>query len=270
MKITQSLTDLMMNSDFGFADSKSIKRISAQHRDSHSQNTSGFLGLRAKCYILLEKYNYSYEEAVTKIHQVHDEHMLHNASLTSDKKSGRKHYKPFRQPSATQFYLFLIKSEPSGTKSSLPFFEKFKATCQSKSPPITNTRNRLLQKQLMRQQLRRDRYKQRTLRPQKHKKPDINSDKTKTVVSFLAIIINETVNESSFKNVPNNSHFNRKIASKKFVVYNNDMTSLPNKKISSIAGNATANKNLTPQRTNFQHFLSCIGFNEFWQIVQGY
>ena len=33
----------------------------------------------------------------------------------------------------------------------------------------------------------------------KNTRPEINSDKTKTVVSFLAIIINETVNESGLK-----------------------------------------------------------------------
>lgn len=95
------LTDLMMNSDFGLI--PKVLSVYRKHRDSHSHQADSYL--RAKLYFA-EKYNYS-KEAVTKIHQVHDEHMLHNASLTSDKKSGRKHYKPFRQPMLRNFIYFL-------------------------------------------------------------------------------------------------------------------------------------------------------------------
>ena len=95
------LTDLMMNSDFGLI--PKVLSVYRKHRDSHSHKADSYL--RAKLYFA-EKYNYS-KEAVTKIHQVHDEHMLHNASLTSDKKSGRKHYKPFRQPMLRNFIYFL-------------------------------------------------------------------------------------------------------------------------------------------------------------------
>ena len=95
------LTDLMMNSDFGLI--PTVLSVYRKHRDSHSHQADSYL--RAKLYFA-EKYNYS-KEAVTKIHQVHDEHMLHNASLTSDKKSGRKHYKPFRQPMLRNFIYFL-------------------------------------------------------------------------------------------------------------------------------------------------------------------
>jgi len=95
------LTDLMMNSDFGLI--PTVLSVYRKHRDSHSHQADSYL--RAKLYFA-EKYNYS-KEAVTKIHQVHDEHMLHNASLTSDKKSGREHYKPFRQPMLRNFIYFL-------------------------------------------------------------------------------------------------------------------------------------------------------------------
>lgn len=95
------LTDLMMNSDFGLI--PKVLSVYRKHRDSHSHQADSYL--RAKLYFA-EKYNYS-KEALTKIHQVHDEHMLHNASLTSDKKSGRKHYKPFRQPMLRNFIYFL-------------------------------------------------------------------------------------------------------------------------------------------------------------------
>jgi len=53
-----------------------------------------------------KKYNFSKLE-LTKIYQVHEEHMLHNASLISDKKTGRKNYKPFRQPMFRNFVYFL-------------------------------------------------------------------------------------------------------------------------------------------------------------------
>ena len=82
------LTDLVMNSDFGLI--PTVLSVYRKHRDSHSHQADSYL--RAKLYFA-EKYNYSKEE-VTKIHQIHDDHMLHNASLISDKKSGRQHYKP--------------------------------------------------------------------------------------------------------------------------------------------------------------------------------
>jgi glycosyltransferase involved in cell wall biosynthesis len=95
------LTDLMMNSDFGLI--PKVLSVYRKHRDSHSHQADSYL--RAKLYFA-EKYNYSKAE-VTKIHQIHDEHMLHNASLISDKKSGRQHYKPLRQPIVRNFVYFL-------------------------------------------------------------------------------------------------------------------------------------------------------------------
>ena len=95
------LTDLMMNSDFGLI--PTVLSVYRKHRDSHSHQADSYL--RAKLYFA-EKYNYSKAE-VTKIHQIHDEHMLHNASLISDKKSGRQHYKPLRQPIVRNFVYFL-------------------------------------------------------------------------------------------------------------------------------------------------------------------
>lgn len=95
------LTDLMMNSDFGLI--PKVLSVYRKHRDSHSHQADSYL--RAKLYFA-EKYNYSKAE-VTKIHQIHDDHMLHNASLISDKKSGRQHYKPLRQPIVRNFVYFL-------------------------------------------------------------------------------------------------------------------------------------------------------------------
>ena len=95
------LTDLVMNSDFGLI--PTVLSVYRKHRDSHSHQADSYL--RAKLYFA-EKYNYSKEE-VTKIHQIHDDHMLHNASLISDKKSGRQHYKPKRQPILRNFVYYL-------------------------------------------------------------------------------------------------------------------------------------------------------------------
>jgi hypothetical protein len=95
------LTDLMMNSDFGLI--PKVLSIYRKHRDSHSHKADSYL--RSKLYFA-EKYNYSKTE-VTKIHQVHDGHMLHNASLTSDKKTGRNHYKPLRRPILRNFVYFV-------------------------------------------------------------------------------------------------------------------------------------------------------------------
>ena len=95
------LTDLMMNSDFGLI--PKVFSVYRKHRDSHSHKADSYL--KVKLYFA-EKYNYSKTE-VTKIHQVHDEHMLHNASLTSNKKTGRKHYKPLRRPILRNFVYFV-------------------------------------------------------------------------------------------------------------------------------------------------------------------
>ena len=95
------LTDLMMNSDFGLI--PKVLSVYRKHRDSHSHRAESYL--RAKLYFA-EKYNYSKAE-VTKIHQIHYDHMLHNASLISDKKSGNQHYKPFRRPILRNFVYFL-------------------------------------------------------------------------------------------------------------------------------------------------------------------
>ena len=95
------LTDLMMNSDFGLI--PKVLSVYRKHRDSHSHQADSYL--RTKLYFA-KKYNYSKAE-VTKIHQIHDDHMLHNASLISDKKSGCQHYKPFRRPFLRNFVYFL-------------------------------------------------------------------------------------------------------------------------------------------------------------------
>ena len=95
------LTDLVMNSDFGMI--PKVLSVYRKHRDSHSHQADSYL--RAKLYFA-EKYNYSKAE-VTKIHQIHDDHMLHKASLISDKKSGRQHYKPKRQPILRNFVYYL-------------------------------------------------------------------------------------------------------------------------------------------------------------------
>ena len=95
------LTDLMMNSDFGLI--PKVLSVYRKHRDSHSHQSGSYL--RAKLYFA-EKYNYSKTE-ITKIHQIHDDQMLHKASLVSDKKSGRQHYKPLRQPILRNFVYFL-------------------------------------------------------------------------------------------------------------------------------------------------------------------
>ena len=95
------LTDLIMNSEFGLI-SKTLS-VYRKHRDSHSHMADSHL--RVKLYFA-KKYNYSKDE-IEKIYQVHDEQMLHNASLTSDKKAGRKHYKPFRQPILRNLVYFL-------------------------------------------------------------------------------------------------------------------------------------------------------------------
>ena len=95
------LTDLMMNSDFGLI--PKVLSVYRKHRDSHSHKADSYL--KAKLYFA-EKYNYSKAE-VTKIHQIHDDHMLHNASLISDKKSGCQHYKPLRRPILRNFVYFL-------------------------------------------------------------------------------------------------------------------------------------------------------------------
>lgn len=95
------ITDLVFNTDFGFVNSQlSVYR---QHRESRSKYNQS--GLKVMLYFA-EKYKYSKEE-VEKIHQAHNKQILHNASLRSDKKAGRKHYKPFRQPVLRNFVYFL-------------------------------------------------------------------------------------------------------------------------------------------------------------------
>ena len=111
------LTDLMMNSDFGLIP-KALS-VYRKHRDSHSHKADSYL--KVKLYFA-EKYNYSKTE-VTKIHQVHDEHMLHNASLTSNKKSGRQHYKPFRRPILRNFVYF-VSSQSHVARKFFTLFRK--------------------------------------------------------------------------------------------------------------------------------------------------
>ena len=95
------ITDLVFNSDFGFVNSKlSVYR---QHRESNSKSNQS--GLKVMLYFA-EKYSYSKTD-IEKIHKAYDKQMLHNASLISDKKTGIKHYKPFRQPVLRNFVYFL-------------------------------------------------------------------------------------------------------------------------------------------------------------------
>ena len=106
----------MFNSDFGFVNSQlSVYR---QHRESHSKHNKS--GLKVMLYFA-KKYNYS-EEVVEKIHQNYNKQMLHNASLRSDKKAGRKHYKPFRQPVLRNFVYFLSSQSNMARK----FFNLFR------------------------------------------------------------------------------------------------------------------------------------------------
>ena len=110
------ITDLVFNSDFGFVNSQlSVYR---QHRESHSKHNKS--GLKVMLYFA-KKYNYS-EEEVEKIHQNYNNQMLHNASLRSDKKAGRKHYKPFRQPVLRNFVYFLSSQSNMARK----FFNLFR------------------------------------------------------------------------------------------------------------------------------------------------
>ena len=110
------LTDLMMNSDFGLI--PKVLSVYRKHRDSHSHQADSYL--RVKLYFA-EKYNYSKAE-VKKIHQIHDDHMLHNASLISDKKSGCQHYKPLRRPILRNFVYFLCSQSHLARK----FFTLFR------------------------------------------------------------------------------------------------------------------------------------------------
>ena len=111
------LTDLMMNSDFGLI--PKLLSVYRKHRDSHSHQADSYL--RAKLFFA-EKYNYSKAE-VTKIHQIHDDYMLHNASLISDKKSGRQHYKPLRRPILRNFVYF-VSSQSHVVRKFFTLFRK--------------------------------------------------------------------------------------------------------------------------------------------------
>ena len=122
------LTDLMMNSDFGLIP-KALS-VYRKHRDSHSHKADSYL--KVKLYFA-EKYNYSKTE-VTKIHQVHDEHMLHNASLTSNKKSGRQHYKPCAGLSCV-ISCILYQAKVTSQENSLLFFEKSKTLSEVNHHP---------------------------------------------------------------------------------------------------------------------------------------
>ena len=95
------LTDLMLNSEFGLI--PKVLSVYRRHRDSHSHKAESYL--KVKLYFA-KKYNYSKKE-VKKIQRINDNHILHNASLISDKKTGLKHYKPLRQPILRNFVYFL-------------------------------------------------------------------------------------------------------------------------------------------------------------------
>lgn len=95
------LTDLVLNSDFGFI--PRVLSVYRKHRLSHSNNTESFL--KTKLFFA-DKYGFSIQE-IQKIHNAHHNHQLHIAGLIGDKKSGRNHYKPFQQPVLRNFMYFL-------------------------------------------------------------------------------------------------------------------------------------------------------------------
>ncbi len=110
------LTDLVLNSDFGFI--PKVLSVYRKHRLSHSNNTESFL--KTKLFFA-DKYGFSKQE-IQKIYNAHHNHQLHNAGLISDKKSGRKHYKPFRQPVLRSFVYFLSSQSHLARK----FFNLFR------------------------------------------------------------------------------------------------------------------------------------------------
>ena len=95
------LTDLVFHADFGLI--PKVLSVYRKHRLSHSNNTESFL--KTKLFFA-DKYDFS-EQDIQKIHKAHHNHQLHNASLISDKKSGRQHYKPLQQPILRNFVYFL-------------------------------------------------------------------------------------------------------------------------------------------------------------------
>jgi len=95
------LTDLVLNSDFGFI--PKVLSVYRKHRLSHSNNTESFL--KTKLFFA-DKYGFSKQE-IQKIYNAHYNHQLHNAGLIGDKKLGRKHYKPFSQPILRNLVYFL-------------------------------------------------------------------------------------------------------------------------------------------------------------------
>ena len=95
------LTDLVIHADFGLI--PKVLSVYRKHRLSHSNNTESFL--KTKLFFA-DKYDYS-EQDIKKIHKVNHNHQLHNASLISDKKSGRQHYKPYDNLFYAIFVYFL-------------------------------------------------------------------------------------------------------------------------------------------------------------------
>lgn len=94
------LTDLTMNSEFGFIPKVlSVYRI---HRDSHSNGSYSYL--ETKLYFA-KKYRYSKTE-VAEIKRINHNHKLHNASLSGDKEAGKNHYTFFRRPMLLNFIYY--------------------------------------------------------------------------------------------------------------------------------------------------------------------
>ena len=122
------LTDLMMNSDFGLI--PKVLSVYRKHRDSHSHQSGSYL--RAKLYFA-EKYNYSKTE-ITKIHQIHDDQMLHKASLVSDKKSDANIINPYDNPFYAILYIFYL-AKVTLQENSLRFFEKSKTLSKVNQRP---------------------------------------------------------------------------------------------------------------------------------------
>lgn len=104
------LTDLVMNSDFGFIPKVlSVYRI---HRESHSNSTYSYL--ETKLYFA-EKYNYSKTE-IAEIKRLDHNHKLHNASLSGDKENGKKHYDFFRKPMLLNMIYYVSSQNISARK----------------------------------------------------------------------------------------------------------------------------------------------------------
>lgn len=111
------LTDLVMNTNFGLI--PIVLSVYRKHRTSHSNNTTSHL--RTKLFFA-EKYNFSKDE-IAEIRRIDHNHMLHNASLTGNKKRGKKHYTLFRKPMLLNL-IYFISSQNSAARKFFNFLRK--------------------------------------------------------------------------------------------------------------------------------------------------